>query len=71
MNDVTFTQQIVERKSVDFPHATEGMHKTGVVIAGVATCALGVWAFVCLHSAIFAEDGPVVLFKELMKAING
>lgn len=48
-----------------------GLYKLGVYITAAFAGAAGIWALICLSSAMISGGGPVTLVKSMFSAITG
>lgn len=47
------------------------LYKVGVAAVGIASCAIGIWAVVCLGAGMIASGGPFALLMNWAKAVTG
>lgn len=47
------------------------LHKVGMYVSGACAAMIGVWALVCLTSALISTGGPIALLKGMFGALFG
>lgn len=52
-------------------HTDSELYKVGMYTTAAFAIGVGVWAVICLSSAVLKNGGPVELLKNLFQAIGG
>lgn len=47
------------------------LYKVGVTVVGLASCAIGIWAAVCIVAGMMSSGGPVGLALNWLNAVSG
>lgn len=71
MSNTATTKDQVKAHSHEAAGADSELYKLGTYVTAAFAGTVGVWALVCLSSAMITTGGPVGLVKSLFSAISG
>lgn len=71
MENTAITKQQAKAHSHEVAGTDSELYKLGSYVTAAFAGALGIWALVCLSSAMISTGGPLALIKSLFSAISG